>query len=225
MSATFKDKAGNEYKLHQKFVDGNFTIISYDKVAFKLDDFYLKAHSPVFRSMLVTCDDKQEAVLHLEYYATFIAYFVTALKGLAIATLHCGNEREADAVFTLLKICSTYETPIICRVVLQSIRLDSKTSSKQLFPLFVVASQFNDLNLARRVIERCHYLELHRENGISLHPDSKRTRMKGSDIEKINSRWIWALYEASRLLEDRWDNWDEEYFMLFSGHFVALAEG
>ncbi|WWC69029.1 uncharacterized protein I206_102965 [Kwoniella pini CBS 10737] len=191
MSNIYIGKGGKEYRYHENFndTDKDLVIISSDDIAFRVDSFILQAHSSVFRSML-SINNSENNDVHLDHSHQALEMYLSALNGyeLKLKCYHWKSFKEG------IELCNLYDTPFIGTKMLSQVTPIDLFGDHIGHELFVLASTFNDILTACRIISTC---------GANRACYAKAAdefwtldEWDGSHLDRLPSRWIWAYVRA-----------------------------
>ncbi|WWC60025.1 uncharacterized protein I303_102588 [Kwoniella dejecticola CBS 10117] len=185
MTSAYIGKGGKQYTYHEDFNDETkgLVIITSDCIAMRMDGKLLRFHSPVFEAMLSTCNSDDDSV-HLEHPASVFALYLRTLSGQPLKL----EEKDWDDFKQAVDLCLRYDTPSFGPHMLANVRPMFLFGHDKAYKLFMLASRFDDILTACRVISSLASFRQDRVNGEDLF--WRRQDWPLNVIEPLPTAWI-----------------------------------
>ncbi|WWD08743.1 hypothetical protein V865_006856 [Kwoniella europaea PYCC6329] len=133
--------------------EADFMLVSSDNVAFKVQKFYLLAHSAIFRDMISSCSTSGETTNRLEFtdsqieHSSTITIFLDIISSRALNLVRNSLGPFRDCIL----FCKKYD----CEVLLTALRAHAVAFLDQYISrhyIFIIAAELDDIDLASRAI-------------------------------------------------------------------------
>ncbi|WWC69030.1 uncharacterized protein I206_102966 [Kwoniella pini CBS 10737] len=173
----------------------DLVIISSNGVAMRVDSCLLKCNSAVFRSMFSTCDSDDNSI-HLDHPSIPLILFLLVVNDQPLEIVQEDWEDFKAAV----ELCERYEAANIAIRMLNQVQPINKFGHERAYDLFILASKFNDIFTACRVINTCAYWQDASYEGTDKFwkKGGDRDLMKGLPVD-----WVWAYMKCHMNLAPR----------------------
>ncbi|WWD00858.1 hypothetical protein V866_007796 [Kwoniella sp. B9012] len=125
--------------------DADLELSSNDNTIFKVDSFYLKAHSEVFRNMFT-----DQLFTNSAIPIDLSSKDLTCLLDIMVSGEPPKDALSLKQVKTLYAFCDQYECPFVRQLMISQFK---KVADIEPWETFILASQHKDVDLAKQAIE------------------------------------------------------------------------